>query len=66
MATLTYYHAAEVKLLCFTLTQFQSVSTFESEVRNSLCALEPHSMDSLGHAHQHCAKNNKSQNRTSL
>ena len=39
---------------CFTLTQCQSVSTFESEVRNSLSALEPHSMDSLGH--QHCAK----------
>ena len=32
-----------------------SGSTFESEVRNSLSALEPHSMDSLGH--QHCAKN---------
>ena len=36
------------------MTQWQSVSTFESEVRNSLSALEPHSMDSLGH--QHCAK----------
>ena len=32
---------------CFTLTQCQSVSTFESEVQNSLSALEPCSMDSL-------------------
>ena len=31
-----------------------SVSTFESEVRNSLSVLEPHSMDSL--CHQHRAK----------
>ena len=29
----------------------QSVSTFESEVQNSLSMLEPHSMDSLGHQH---------------
>ena len=40
---------------CFTLTQFQSVSTFESEVQNSLNALEPCSMDSVGR-HQNCAK----------
>ena len=39
---------------CFTLTECQSVSTFESEVRNSLSMFEPHSMDYLGH--QHCAK----------
>ena len=39
---------------CFTLTRCQSVSTFESEVQNSLSTLEPHSMDSLGH--QHCTK----------
>ena len=31
------------------LTQCQSVSTFESEVQNSLSMLEPHSTDSLGH-----------------
>ena len=36
----------------FTSTQCQSVSTFESEVRNSLSALQPHSMDSLGHQHR--------------
>ena len=29
----------------------QSVSTFGSEVRNSLSVLEPHRMDSLGHQH---------------
>ena len=33
------------------MAQCQSVSTFESEVRNSLSSLEPHSMDSLGHQH---------------
>ena len=37
---------------CFTLTQCQSVSTFESEVQNSLSALESRSMDSLGHQHR--------------
>ena len=46
---------------CFTLTQCQSVSTFEREVRNSLSTLEqvrnslitlePCSTDSLGHQH---------------
>ena len=36
---------------CFTLAQCQSVSTFGSEVGNSLSVLEPHSMDSLGHQH---------------
>ena len=35
----------------FTLTQCQSISTIESEVRNLPSALEPHSMDSLGHQH---------------
>ena len=39
---------------CFPATQCQSVSTFDSEVRNSLSVLEPCSTDSLGH--QHCAK----------
>ena len=34
------------------MTQSQSVSTFESEVRNSLSMLERHSMDSLGHQHR--------------
>ena len=34
------------------MTQCQSVSTFESEVRNSLSALEPHSTDSLGNQHR--------------
>ena len=34
------------------MTQCQSVSTFESEVQNSLCMLKPHSMDSLGHQHR--------------
>ena len=29
----------------------QSISTFESEMRNSLSMLEPRSMDSLGHQH---------------
>ena len=42
-------------LRCFTLTQCQSVSTFESEVQNSLGVLEPCSMDSLGHQ-QHAKK----------
>ena len=37
---------------CFTLIQCQSVSTFESEVQNSLTALEHHSMDFLGHQHR--------------
>ena len=37
------------------MTQCQSVSTFESELRNSLSAFEPHSMDSLGHQ-QHVKK----------
>ena len=37
--------------LALTLTQCQSVGTFESEVRNSLSTLEPHSMDSMGHQH---------------
>ena len=32
----------------------QSVNTFESEARNLLSTLEPHSTDFLGH--QHCAK----------
>ena len=36
------------------MTQCQSVTTFESEVQNSLSALEHHSMDSLGH--QRCTK----------
>ena len=35
----------------FTLTQYQSVSTFESEVCNSPNTLEPCSTDSLGHQH---------------
>ena len=43
-----------VVLCCFILTQCQSVSTFESEVRNSPSVLEPHSRDSLGQ--QPCAK----------
>ena len=30
----------------------QSVSTFESQVRNLLSALEPHSTDSLSHQHR--------------
>ena len=34
------------------LTQCQSISTFESEVQNSLSALEPCSTDTLGHQHQ--------------
>ena len=34
------------------LMQCQIVSTFESEVQNSLSALEPHSTDSLGHQHR--------------
>ena len=38
-------------LRCFTSTQCQSVSTFESEVRNSLSIPEPCSTDSLGHQH---------------
>ena len=33
------------------MTQCQSVSTFESEVQNSLSALEPHSTDSLYRQH---------------
>ena len=33
------------------MTQCQSVSTFESEVQNSLSVLEPHSTDTLGHQH---------------
>ena len=41
----------QLKQRCFTLTQCHSVSTFESEVRNSLSTLEPCSMDSLGHQH---------------
>ena len=40
-----------IKKSCFTLTQCQSVSTFESEVWNSLSVLEPYSTDSLGHQH---------------
>ena len=42
-----------------TLTQYQSVSTFESEVRNLLSAHEPSSTGSLGH--QYRAKKTKSQ-----
>ena len=49
----TYIHTYN-RQRCFTLTQCHSVSTLESEVRNSLSALEPHSMDSLGH--QPCTK----------
>ena len=45
------FHIKNLWQRCFTLTQCQSVSTFESEVQNSLSALEPHSMDSLGHQH---------------
>ncbi len=37
---------------CFTLTQCQSVSTFESEVRNSQSILAPHSIDSMGQQHR--------------
>ena len=33
------------------MTQCQSVSTFQSEVRNSLSTLEPCSADCLGHQH---------------
>ena len=44
-----------VALLYFdTMPNCQSVSTFESEVRNLLSALEPRSTDSLGH--HYCAK----------
>ena len=46
--TLKQHYGSGVALL---LTQCQSVSTFESEVRNTLSELEPHSMDSLGHQH---------------
>ena len=42
------FHAT-LRYCCFTLTQCESVSTFESEVRNSISMLEPHSMDFLGH-----------------
>ena len=45
-------HKSTVVLLYFDI--MQSVSTFESEVRNLLSTLEPHSMDSLDH--QHSAK----------
>ena len=41
----------KVVLLYFD-TMPKCVRTFESEVQNSLSALEPHSMDSLGHQHR--------------
>ena len=42
------------------LLYFDTMNTFESEVRNSLSALEPRSMDFLGH--QHCAKKQSPKN----
>ena len=47
MVALLYFRAT----LWSEVTQCQSVSTFESEVQNSLSALEPRSMDYLGHQH---------------
>ena len=44
-------HSGPKDKKCFTLTQCQSVRTFESEVQNSLGPLEPRSIDSLGHQH---------------